>query len=300
MTTIELTHTPSVWHQYYRALLSLKRGHQTTNTLPTVNIKQSSIQTNLQHLHQYYNLCNTPSSKHLPVIFPHILAFPLHMEILLHPHFPFPLPGLIHIKNNITQYQPIALQDTLTIACCLGALTKTAKGLEFDILTTVKQDNKTVWESTSTNLLRKHVKDKNNKDTLEQNRSKKTRQAAFAPQQIRYWPIASNTGRRYAAISGDRNPIHLHNVSARLFGFPRAISHGMWNLANALGHLNHLLPQPDTPFQAFSVSAAFKLPIYLPCTVQFQYAEQNNRDIAFAIKDQSGEKPHLEGHVHFL
>ena len=41
----------------------------------------------------------------------------------------------------------------------------------------------------------------------------------------------TDTGRRYAAISGDYNPIHLSTISAKMFGFKTAIAHGMWTLA---------------------------------------------------------------------
>ena len=43
--------------------------------------------------------------------------------------------------------------------------------------------------------------------------------------------IPSDMGRLYAAISGDRNPIHLHPLAAKAFGFRTTIVHGMWTLA---------------------------------------------------------------------
>ena len=38
-------------------------------------------------------------------------------------------------------------------------------------------------------------------------------------------------------MSGDVNPIHLHALTARAMGFPRAIAHGMWTYARTLAPL---------------------------------------------------------------
>ena len=77
----------------------------------------------------------------------------------------------------------------------------------------------------------------------------------------RTWKLAGDLGRRYAAVSGDYNPIHVHPLSARLFGFPSAIAHGMWTKARCLAALEPRLPD------AFTVEVAFRKPILLPATV---------------------------------
>ena len=64
--------------------------------------------------------------------------------------------------------------------------------------------------------------------------------------------VPDDIGRRYAAVSGDRNPIHLHALAAKAFGFPSAIAHGMWLKARALAALEGRLPD------AFTVDVAFK------------------------------------------
>ena len=75
------------------------------------------------------------------------------------------------------------------------------------------------------------------------------------------WTLKDNLGRQYAAVSGDHNPIHLHSWSAKPFGFPRAIAHGMWTKAHCLASLR----LPD----AFETSVRFKQPILLPSRVTF-------------------------------
>src|SRR4029453_3261206 len=75
------------------------------------------------------------------------------------------------------------------------------------------------------------------------------------------WRIPADTGRRYAAVSGARNPIHLNPLAAKAFGFPRAIAHGMWLHARALASLG---ARPADPYR---VDVDFKAPVFLPSTV---------------------------------
>src|ERR1700723_2765123 len=70
-------------------------------------------------------------------------------------------------------------------------------------------------------------------------------------------------GRRYGSVSGDLNPIHIHPLTARLFGFPSAIAHGMWTKARSLAALEARLPP------AYTAGVAFKRPILLPGKVAF-------------------------------
>jgi acyl dehydratase len=113
----------------------------------------------------------------------------------------------------------------------------------------------------------------------------KEREAPGGPGRISaHWRVPEDIGRRYGAVSGDRNPIHLHGWSARLFGMPRPIAHGMWVKARCLAELEPTLPD------AFSVEVRFKLPLFLPAQVAFGV-----RDGGFEVRDASSGKPHLTG-----
>jgi hypothetical protein len=106
------------------------------------------------------------------------------------------------------------------------------------------------------------------------------------------WRLSGDLGRRYASVSGDMNPIHIHPVSARLLGFPAAIIHGMWTKARCLAALDPRLPE------RFGVEVSFRKPILLPATVQF--AEGSGEPgIGFAVRGAGKGTPHLEGQVNF-
>ena len=118
----------------------------------------------LGKLAEYRNVCGFPVSGSLPVTYPHILAFPLHMEILVNPLFPFPLLGLVHVRNEITQYRAIGNQEAMDIECELVGPDEVGKGLEFSIITRVSVEGKLVWESVSTNLFRTKTSVEDKKD----------------------------------------------------------------------------------------------------------------------------------------
>jgi acyl dehydratase len=107
------------------------------------------------------------------------------------------------------------------------------------------------------------------------------------PQPTAIWRVGPDTGRRYAAVSGDHNPIHTSRLGARLFGFARPIAHGMWTKARCLAALDGRLPD------AYTVDVAFKLPILLPAKVGFHAAPA----WTFAVHDAKSGRPHLSGTV---
>lgn len=287
MDTIELDKSPSTMSLYFRAVANSKTGKLQGKSLPSIKAHLKGVVADMGKLAAYRDVCGFPKSGSLPVTYPHILAFPLHMEILVNPQFPFPLLGLVHVKNDITQYRAIGNQEPLDIECELTGPTAVAKGLEFSILTRVSTSGKLVWESVSTNLYRTKTDITDDKD------EKKKSDDFFVDKRV-YWDIPENIGRRYAKVSGDSNPIHMHAVSARLFGFNRAIAHGMWNKAYSLAALESQLPEGP-----FKISVSFKLPVFLPSKVQLQYTNTGDQ-LEFRVKDKDGQKPHLAGSIQAL
>ena len=89
-------------------------------------------------------------------------------------------------------------------------------------------------------------------------------------------------------MSGDHNPIHLYALTAKAFGFPRQIAHGMWSKARCLAALDGRLPD------AVTTEVAFKKPVLLPGTVTFGSARHAD-GYAFALARPKDGKPHLLG-----
>ncbi|MFZ5561026.1 MAG: MaoC family dehydratase [Pseudomonadota bacterium] len=281
MSIRELEAPSSTALLYSRALLGAIAGKK-GKALPTVQLVMRDVKIDRENLSAYNRVCGFSQRETLPATYPFVLAFPLHMELMTSPEFPFAAMGMVHIRNSITQHRPIAASETLTIMVRPANLRPHDKGLQFDFLTTLTSGSEVVWESTSTMLRRGGGGGGESKPAP-------ARAAAAVTAPVVQWSVPGATGRRYGAVSGDRNPIHLYAFTARLFGFPRAIAHGMWTKARCLAALESRLPN------AFTVDVQFKLPVLLPARVAFHSDEMPEGGIAFSVSDAKSGKPHLSG-----
>ncbi|HET8707465.1 MAG TPA: MaoC/PaaZ C-terminal domain-containing protein [Pseudomonadales bacterium] len=284
MSTEILSSAPSILTLYPRAIIGSilpKKSKQ----LPDDALGMNNVATDRSALHAYNKVCGFNDSDLMPPTWPHILAFPLHMALMTRPAFPFPLLGLVHIRNKITQHRPIKITEKLNIHCRFGALEPHEKGQAFSIITEARVGNELVWDSLSTMLKRGKSGPKQEKSSEAELPVNPTRES---------WTVPEDIGRRYGKVSGDMNPIHIHAVTARLFGFPKAIAHGMWAKSRILAAL-----APAIGTQPFSVDVNFKLPVLLPAKVSFLSASKDHQ-IIFELRDEKGEKPHQRGVVQFL
>ncbi len=226
----------------------------------------------------YSRVCQFPAKDTIPLPFPHMLAFPLHMAILTSPAYPFPAIGSVHVDNVITSHRPLRVGETLDLAVRAVGPRDHAKGSVVDFVTEARVGDETVWESTSTYLRR----GKPHEDASPGLRFDRI------PPGTTQWRLAEDLGRRYGAVSGDRNPIHLYPITAKALGFPRQIAHGMWSLARCVAAIENRLPDTVT------VEVAFKKPIFLPGTVAFGLDAAQD-DLAFALTSPRDGSPHLVG-----
>ena len=280
----ELNSAPGKWKQYLKAITA--KSQKNITHFPEAGMVLRGQKIDADRVSNYNSVCGFRNGPTLPITYPHMLAFPLHMELMTASAFPFALLGLVHVRNNIIQHRPIATTETLDIYCRTGALYAAGKGLEFEIISEVRSGDDIVWESTSTNLSRCKVPDGLTP-------SPKKEDLSTDSWTTEKWQVASDTGRRYAGVSGDINPIHLYPLTARLFGFPRHIAHGMWIKAHCIAEL-------ESRFGAFEgktgVQVQFKTPLHLPDTVCFSH-DPVNQGYAFKVADKNNEKPHLAGRV---
>ena len=235
------------------------------------------------HVAAYASVCGFESSTRVPLPYVHMLAFPLHMDIMTSTEFPYPAIGTVHVANSIHQIRPLAAGEKLDITVTATNLRPHPKGKVFDMLAHANVGDELVWESTST-YLRFGKGDESAKPEGE----------AFevVPSNGVQWKLPANLGRRYGAVSGDRNPIHLYPLTAKALGFNRQIAHGMWSLARCVAAIDSRLPDDVT------VDVEFKKPIFLPGTVAFGSRVVDGaggKGIDFALTDPKKGAPHLVG-----
>ena len=224
-------------------------------------------------------VCGFPRKDVVPLTFPHLLAFPLHMAIMSDAAFPYPAIGMVHVENAITAHRAIGVGEALDVTTEVGAARPHAKGVLLDFVTTASTDGGTVWESTSTYLRRGRSVDGDAAPGLV---------VADPPTGGIEWRLPGDLGRTYAAVSGDSNPIHLYPLTAKALGFPRQIAHGMWTLARSVAAIENRLPD------AVTVEVAFKKPVFLPGTVTFA-ARQGDAGWTVALTNPKDGSPHLVG-----
>ncbi|GLY67441.1 MaoC/PaaZ C-terminal domain-containing protein [Amycolatopsis taiwanensis] len=273
MTVRELTASPSLSTLYVRALLPKGTG----DTLPGHEYVRPKIAVDPAHLAAYNRVCGFRLSGEAPATFPHVLVFPVQLALLTERDFPFPLLGMVHVANRITQHQPVRLGERYTARVRAENLRPHEKGRQFDLVTELSTEDGLVWTEVGTYLRR-------GGGAAESRRAGQL--TPPAPKAI--WPVPADIGRRYADASGDRNPIHLHPLSARPFGFSSAIAHGMWTKARALAAFVGRLPD------SYTVDVRFKRPVPLPSTVAFTSWREGD-GWAFELWDARRPRPHLEG-----
>jgi acyl dehydratase len=285
--------TPSMTRLFVRAGLAMVPG---ATALPFVGgggdgaIRERALvlaeqRVDRDRLAAYDRLCGFDVSDVLPATYPHMLAFPLHLSLLTSGSFPVPAIGLVHIANRITQHRPILASERPSLRVWATPLTPHPRGRQFMVCSEAWVGPEKVWEEASLSLARGRRDDSIDPPAGPPDSSALPRSAV--------WRLPGDLGRRYGSVSGDMNPIHVHPLSAKLFGFPTAIAHGMWTKARCLAQLGRELPD------AFSVEVAFRKPILLPAKVAFAEggAQGDPRGIGFGVRDARKDAVHLDGLV---
>lgn len=238
---------PALIGFYLRAALNRRISGE---RLPDFGLR-CNLTADPRELAAYRELCGFGEGGLMPATYPHVLAFPLQLQLLTDKRFPFPLMGLVHVRNRIQVLRPLGGIAGVRVSVHVENLQPHEKGATFDLVTQVDDPLGPLWQEQSTMLCRG---------------AKAACQPAQEPvhgqlplMEIRRWYAAHDTGRRYARVSGDYNPIHLGAPSAKLFGFPSAIAHGMWSLAQSVAALREHLPAAN-----YELDVSFHKPVRLP------------------------------------
>jgi acyl dehydratase len=191
------------------------------------------------------------------------------------------LPGLIHVANRITQQRALSAAERVTLSVRGSNLRDHPRGRQFEMVADARVDGVTAWTSSSTYLHK-------NKAPAGKRPPKSEPEVPPTPTSI--WRVPASIGRRYAGVSGDVNPIHLHPLTARVFGFPRAIAHGMWVKARCLAAMEGRLPENLT------ADVEFKAPLLLPSTVGFS-SRRIESGWSITLVAMRGGRSHLVGTI---
>jgi len=297
--TRTLEGSPSILPLYARAAAPMIPGASLLpfipgggGEIPELDLTLEGVNADPGDVAAYAKVCGFALRDSLPATYPHVLAFPLHMAVMADGGFPFGAVGLVHVENRIEQQRPVGIGEELTIRVRPTKLAPHPKGQTFSLLTEVTAGDELVWQSASTMLRRGKLQQPADgpKSRREDDKSAHRPGVGSDVGASAEWKLGGDLGRRYAGVSGDRNPIHMHSLTAKPLGFPGAIAHGMWTKARCLASLDSRLPD------GFAVAVRFRKPILLPARVEFASAAEGD-EIAFAVRDAKRQTPHLDGRV---
>jgi acyl dehydratase len=252
--------------------------------LPEDRLARRGVTVDPAHLASYTRVCGLPLNDVLPATYPHMLTFPLQMALMSDRSFPLVLPGLVHVRNRIEVPRPVGADALLDLEVWAENLATHRSGAAVDLCATASAGGQEVWRSRSTYLSRgATAPDGALEADIDVAVGTLERAAAT-------WRIPDDAGRRYAKVSGDVNPIHLSGLTAKAFGFKRAIAHGMWVKARVLGALAGRLPD------ALAIDVGFRKPLFLPSTVTLSTAQAGGGwDVA--VRNASSGTEHVVGTI---
>ncbi|GGD92022.1 MaoC family dehydratase [Caballeronia grimmiae] len=281
--TVVIDTLPPPAKLYGRVLPGLFRRGRAPE-LPALRLVRPDVRLDAEHIGRYARVCGFIPEHGVPLTFPHVLAFPLHLMMLTDPSFPWPALGMVHLANSVRLRRPLAAGQRVRIEVECGPVVTHDKGHAFTLHTRIYRRGEAVWDGDSV-YLKRCVRSESAAPLL---RAAETPHMPLVREAR--WQLPAQLGRDYAKASGDFNPIHLHALSAKAFGFPRAIAHGMWTLGRTLAALS-----PSKALAAGHAHGEFKLPLYLPGDATLWSAEPAPDVRDFEVRDLAGERPHLRG-----
>ncbi|WP_105972326.1 MaoC family dehydratase [Streptomyces geranii] len=247
---------------------------------PRTRLVLPGVRIDLARLAAYERVCGFPvGDDALPLTYPHVLGFPPAMRLMTDRTFPLPLLGLVHTSVEIVRWRPLTATGRYELSVYVDELAAHRRGTEASVQTEVREGEELVWESRSTYLARHGG---GGSAGVPAGGSGSPEEREVLPH-VAEWRLGGDVGRRYGAVSGDRNPIHLYPVTARLFGFRRPIAHGMWTVARCVAA--HGVPG------AAMVRVEFRAPVLLPGVVDYAADGFGNFEL------RGGGRVHLLGEV---
>ncbi|ORL13776.1 MaoC/PaaZ C-terminal domain-containing protein [Prescottella equi] len=279
-TLVQLREQPGTLDNYARAAFGALPFVKPSGrrSLPKETLALSGLRVDPDNLAAYAKVCGLRFGDTLPITYPFTLVFPTVMRLLTSREFPFPAIGSVHTDNTIEQLRPISVSEPLDLRVHAENLRPHAKGTQVDLVSEVSVGRELVWRQVST-FLKMHP-------TGAPKEAKAEHEDEVPPRPTRTLRVDQKIISRYAAVSGDRNPIHVSSLGAKAFGFPSTIAHGMWSAAAALQ------PLEGRVADAVTYTVRFGKPIVLPATVNL-YADRTAEGWDLSLKNPKKGYPHL-------
>lgn len=209
---------------------------------------------NTRRYKKYCELAGWQQNDTMHPLYWQVRSLPLQLKLISSPQSPFAMLGLVHISNRVTDYTQCRPDIPCELIVRFGQVFQHRRGYAFEVVVTATQRGKPVYAAVGTYLARTG-------HSATGLPAWEERDMTLPDDTSELTPIQASGGliRHYARVSGDYNPIHLSQVTAKLFGFKRAIAHGMWTAARVISDL-----QASHQLNGQEIDIQFKRPLFLP------------------------------------
>jgi len=289
-TTLHYQEAPGIWGSYLKAITVRRKGLKPGDLIPNLEGELPNFKIDKNHLDRYNEACDLEKSDLMPVLYPHVIASSIYMNMLTHKIFPFGLIGSLHLRNHIIQQRQININEPFDIKVEVIEQRVVKQGMEFDFTISIIIEGKRVWESISTWLTKgrfgKEFEESVNSDILKTETDAEHSIDLFIPK---------NIGKKFAKITLDYNPIHISKLLAStVFGMKRDVAHAMWATGNALGKM------PEIAFdKTMRIDLAFKGPLFLDNKSHVKTLEKK-KDIHFDYYCGDNDRPSINGKFSYV
>ncbi|MBL8953399.1 MAG: hypothetical protein JNK82_21675 [Myxococcaceae bacterium] len=224
-----------------------------------------------RHLRAFTELTGLSAAGGLPLVYLHVLAFPLTMALLTHPRFPFPIWRVLQIRNRLELHRPLPVTSALDLDLELCGRRELQKGVELDLHTCIRESGSVAWESVNTFYTRRRA----GAPAIGGDAGPAAPEAPS--ERVACWELPARQGLRFASLTGDYNGIHWWPAYARRLGFGRALHHPSLVLGQSLARL-----PGHVPWASGRVEAWLRGPVYDGATVEL-CAQARGDSTTFAV-----------------
>ncbi|MBV7295872.1 hypothetical protein KRX51_08115 [Corynebacterium sp. TAE3-ERU12] len=283
--TKTLSAVPELAPLYAKAAVGMAKKRPNSTELRTPALAVNGAAVPRERDEQFRRLVGAPLSDNAFFGHVHSLIMPLQLELMAADDFPLPMMGLVHTDNTYRQLADVPVDSTVDLEVRVSGFREHRAGTEVLLDATVKAagTDTVLVEERSVYL----AKGRRLKDVLPAEGGQ--REKFRVPTPTAQWRLSGDTGRKWAAISGDWNPIHITGLTAKALGMPAAIAHGMYTASRALAEADVTGP--------FEFTISFAAPVVLPATVQLAITDcaEGREIVAWHGKKK---RPHFTGAVH--
>ncbi len=200
----------TIWMAFMKRNIRFAKDQiqETTTLFPGTKI-------NRKHLEAYCEACGVTVPETPSILYPLTLIYPFNIRLISSKNVPLVMFKMLNTHTTLTSYRKIAVDENIDISCTLSNYRILEKGLEVEIKSYLTASGSVVWECANTFYFRgKFSGDKKYSPKYVHEKIEK-------PDKTYEWVLPDKNGMKFAAISGDSNPLHYNQLYSKMMGFER-------------------------------------------------------------------------------